>query len=169
MFFSVNLVRSFSFTLSPEVISWGVYFNLVLSDVENVESQKVLPKKTQRSSIGFCASKSHGFPLQPIKITRTGPGSKATVIKSWTNKSLQLDGALSSPFGQLFQISFHNSQREAKGRGQAQEIRIFSILEGLFEPKISHVSECPVHILSTSPPNHCWCEPSSPSLPMMNS
>ena len=28
-FFSVNLVRSFSFTLSPEVISWGVYFNLV--------------------------------------------------------------------------------------------------------------------------------------------
>ena len=97
MFFSVNLVRSFSFTLSPEVISWGVYFNLVLSDVKNVESQKVLSKKTQRSSIGFCASKSHGFPLQPIKITRTGPGSKATVIKSWTNKSLRLDEALSSP------------------------------------------------------------------------
>ena len=62
------------------------------------------------------------FPPQPIRITRVGGwGWLSRPIKSWTNKSLQSDGALWSPLGKLFRISFHKSGQEK--RGQAEEIR----------------------------------------------
>ena len=78
----------------------------------------MLTKK--RSIVG---PKSRGFPPQPIRITRAGPGLSRP-IKSWTNKSLQSDGALWSPLGKLFRISFHNSGQEGGGEGgQAEEIR----------------------------------------------
>ena len=80
--------------------------------------QNVLPKK--RSIV---RPKSRGFPPQPIRITRAGPGLRRP-IKSWTNKSLQSDGALWSPLGKLSQISFHKSGQEGgkEEGGQAEEI-----------------------------------------------
>ena len=63
--------------------------------------------------------KSRGFPPQPIRITRAGPGLSRP-IKSWTNKSLQSDGALWSPLGKLFRISFHKSGQEGGGRREVK-------------------------------------------------
>ena len=67
--------------------------------------------------------KSCGFPPQPIRITRAGPGLRRP-IKSWTNKSLQSDGALWSPLGKLFQISFHKSGQEGGGRREVKRRKL---------------------------------------------
>ena len=100
----------------------GVWLRFAPTEFSIFRSIVKMCWQTKKRSI--VRPKSRGFPPQPIRITRAGPGLSRP-IKSWTNKSLQSDGALWSPLGKLFQISFHKSGQEG-GReegGQAEEIR----------------------------------------------